>query len=406
MHYSRVATAPGHGYSAATAVLMNEIIKGLISLVIAYSRIDTSAMSNDVSQAPYSSVQRPSFFSTSSYKLRRLRRDVFSHDCWKLSIPAILYGMCPHICLSFLLSTNLQLQLSKITSNTSPCPTLMLPHSRSPIKWRSWPQLRFPCCYCAKNSPRFNGYLSCAWLLVLALFRSNQAVTWKRIAHLMRWALSKGFQRSRQPASRQVWLEYTLRWFSKTPRQISGFGVFNYHYSPSYPLWAQSSSTSVRRSRQLADMPSLTFFKILGRGLGQRFSHKCWEVFSQRWSSSMPTTSWKVLQQAWASWYHSSPLSRCLISGSLSVSWLGRRLCLSRLGSIIIILRGHLRRGALVFPHSKHGSHSKYPKIAKNWDLRVCHLWAKAPLFSHLHHHQLHFHYSRYDLLHLHPHHH
>ncbi|KAF7338228.1 hypothetical protein MVEN_02048000 [Mycena venus] len=78
MHYSRVSTPPSRAYSPATAVLMNEILKGSISLLIAFWRID--APSSD-GQASGPLVGR----------VKRLAGDVFSQDCWKLSIPAILY---------------------------------------------------------------------------------------------------------------------------------------------------------------------------------------------------------------------------------------------------------------------------------------------------------------------------
>ena len=74
MHYSRVSTPPALAYSAGTAVLLSEIFKGLISLSVAFSRIDASGTPPD------------------GTRLRRLAKDVFSPDCWKLSIPAILYG--------------------------------------------------------------------------------------------------------------------------------------------------------------------------------------------------------------------------------------------------------------------------------------------------------------------------
>ncbi|KAG6917956.1 hypothetical protein DXG01_017140 [Tephrocybe rancida] len=84
MHHSRVSTPPSLTYSAATAVLMNEVLKGIISLVIAYLRIEHH---NDASQAaglPWSVRAR---------RLRKLGNGIFSPDCWKLSIPAILYGV-------------------------------------------------------------------------------------------------------------------------------------------------------------------------------------------------------------------------------------------------------------------------------------------------------------------------
>jgi len=88
MHYSRVSTAPSRAYSAATAVLLHEIIKGAISLAIAYARIDTSL---DLPQAA-GSRWVPIFL-----RIRKLGLDIFSPDCWKLSIPAILYGMPHHL---------------------------------------------------------------------------------------------------------------------------------------------------------------------------------------------------------------------------------------------------------------------------------------------------------------------
>jgi UDP-sugar transporter A1/2/3 len=101
MHYSLVSTPPSRTYSAATAVLLNEILKGAISLAIAYSRVDTSGHSSpyplDVSQAP------------GSYsRARKLFWDIFSPDCWKLSIPAILYGKPVHSNPSRSLSHSLQ----------------------------------------------------------------------------------------------------------------------------------------------------------------------------------------------------------------------------------------------------------------------------------------------------------
>ncbi|KAF8212145.1 nucleotide-sugar transporter-domain-containing protein [Mycena galopus ATCC 62051] len=93
MHYSRVSTPPSRAYSPATAVLMNEILKGSISLLIAFCRID--APSTD-GQATGSLVGR----------VKRLAGDVFSQDCWKLSIPAILYVIQNN--LQFVAVSNLQ----------------------------------------------------------------------------------------------------------------------------------------------------------------------------------------------------------------------------------------------------------------------------------------------------------
>jgi len=92
MHYSRVSTPASRTYSAATAVLMNEILKGLISLMIAFCRVDTSTMSYELAQASYSQGQA-SMSQTLRFRSRKLAREVLSPDCWKLSIPAILYGV-------------------------------------------------------------------------------------------------------------------------------------------------------------------------------------------------------------------------------------------------------------------------------------------------------------------------
>jgi UDP-sugar transporter A1/2/3 len=93
MHYSRVSVTPSRRYSAATAVLMNEILKGIISLVIAFIRIDIP--SYEMTQAPLPPGQHPHAY-TFFFRLRKLWSDVSSPDGWKLSIPAILYGkFCP-----------------------------------------------------------------------------------------------------------------------------------------------------------------------------------------------------------------------------------------------------------------------------------------------------------------------
>jgi UDP-sugar transporter A1/2/3 len=83
MHYSRVSTPSSQAYSAAAAVLMNELLKGSISLAIAFARLDVSSPGEEIS--PFRPTQV-------LLRCRRLVKEVFSADCWKLSIPAILYG--------------------------------------------------------------------------------------------------------------------------------------------------------------------------------------------------------------------------------------------------------------------------------------------------------------------------
>ncbi|KAJ7097828.1 nucleotide-sugar transporter-domain-containing protein [Mycena belliarum] len=98
MHYSRVSTPPSRSYSPATAVLMNEILKGSISLVIAFARIDASS--------PDVAGQSTGYPRTLPARLKRLAGDIFSQDCWKLSIPAILYVIQNN--LQFVAVSNLQ----------------------------------------------------------------------------------------------------------------------------------------------------------------------------------------------------------------------------------------------------------------------------------------------------------
>ncbi|KAF5380886.1 hypothetical protein D9615_004020 [Tricholomella constricta] len=86
MHHSRVSIPPSCAYSAATAVLLNEVLKGLISFLIAYMRVDHSADPSQPAGLPWAQKARIPFV-----RLRKLSRDIFSPDCWKLSIPAILY---------------------------------------------------------------------------------------------------------------------------------------------------------------------------------------------------------------------------------------------------------------------------------------------------------------------------
>ena len=126
MHYSRIKTAPSRAYSAASAVLLNELLKGSISLLIALKRVDnvmtkeeshlrspvvksragTPIMTSSNQQNHYTGnslgghPSRPGQTeSMGKYvqaylkrdRWRRLRKEIFSPDCWKLSIPAILY---------------------------------------------------------------------------------------------------------------------------------------------------------------------------------------------------------------------------------------------------------------------------------------------------------------------------
>ena len=95
MHYSRVSTPPSRSYSAGTAVLLNELLKGAISLAIACASLsppqyEPMALTGAKIGSPWSPVRL-------MHRFRRLGKEVFSPDCWKLSIPAILYGEAPNV---------------------------------------------------------------------------------------------------------------------------------------------------------------------------------------------------------------------------------------------------------------------------------------------------------------------
>jgi UDP-sugar transporter A1/2/3 len=83
MHYSRVYTPKSLSYSPASAVLLNELLKGSISFMIALARV------KHITEAP--STRRSLLGGTWSYPFQQVCYEVFSSDCWKLSIPAVLY---------------------------------------------------------------------------------------------------------------------------------------------------------------------------------------------------------------------------------------------------------------------------------------------------------------------------
>lgn len=89
MHYSRVSTPAALAYSPASAVMLNELLKGSISFVIALARV------REVADVPWSRksiggiIQALPYPWTSAF--RSVCAEIFSPDCWKLSIPALLY---------------------------------------------------------------------------------------------------------------------------------------------------------------------------------------------------------------------------------------------------------------------------------------------------------------------------
>lgn len=79
MHYSRVSTPASQSYSPAAAVLLNELLKGSISFVVAFLRVASASDASRRGVVGYLSA------------LQRVIREILSPDCWKLSIPALLY---------------------------------------------------------------------------------------------------------------------------------------------------------------------------------------------------------------------------------------------------------------------------------------------------------------------------
>ncbi|KAF8350637.1 nucleotide-sugar transporter-domain-containing protein [Amanita rubescens] len=138
MHYSRISTPPSRAYSAATAVLMNEILKGLISLTIAFARIDPVIYAHDSAQAPYHVLVGRFDPRSVSYRLRKLFKDIFSPDCWKLSIPAILYVIQNN--LQYVAASNLDAATFQVTYQmkiltTAGFSVLLLRRKLFPSQW-------------------------------------------------------------------------------------------------------------------------------------------------------------------------------------------------------------------------------------------------------------------------------
>ncbi|KAF5338718.1 hypothetical protein D9611_013383 [Ephemerocybe angulata] len=87
MHYSRVSTPPHLAYSPASAVLLNELLKGSISFFIALSHSQVLTDLNSTRQRK-TTLGSISLWMTAFWDIWG---EILSPDCWKLSIPAILY---------------------------------------------------------------------------------------------------------------------------------------------------------------------------------------------------------------------------------------------------------------------------------------------------------------------------
>ncbi|KZT11320.1 uncharacterized protein LAESUDRAFT_642341 [Laetiporus sulphureus 93-53] len=128
MHYSRVSAAPSETYSAAAAVLTTELLKGSISLVVAFTRLDCSSL-------PSTSPWNPR---TLLYRFRRLGKEVFRPDCWKLSIPAILYVIqnnLQFVAVSNLEAATFQVSYQMKILTTAAFSVILLRRKLSPTKW-------------------------------------------------------------------------------------------------------------------------------------------------------------------------------------------------------------------------------------------------------------------------------
>ena len=115
MHTSRTTIPSSRQYSAASAVLLNELLKGSISLAIAVSRVEP---------------KRATF--------HRVARDIFSPDCWKLAIPAILYVVQNN--LQYVAASNLNAATFQVTCQmkiltTATFSVLLLRKQLTPTKW-------------------------------------------------------------------------------------------------------------------------------------------------------------------------------------------------------------------------------------------------------------------------------
>ncbi|KAI0082605.1 hypothetical protein K474DRAFT_203 [Panus rudis PR-1116 ss-1] len=138
MHYSRVSSDPSHTYSAAAAVLMTELLKGSISLIVAFTRID-SCSPQFVPNAP-ASYNSPSLWNPRVWlgRFRRLGKEVFRPDCWKLSIPAILYVIqnnLQFVAVSNLEAATFQVSYQMKILTTAVFSVFMLRKKLSPVKW-------------------------------------------------------------------------------------------------------------------------------------------------------------------------------------------------------------------------------------------------------------------------------
>ncbi|KWU46543.1 nucleotide-sugar transporter [Rhodotorula sp. JG-1b] len=150
LHYSRISVPKDKSYSAASAVLLNELLKGAISLSIAF-RNAVAGTANAAGRS-YAKLEggeddhyRKGVASGSAWDMervqaggRKLLSEVFSRDCWKLSIPACLYVIQNN--LQFVAASNLDVPTFQVTYNlkiltTALFSVILLRRRLSPKKW-------------------------------------------------------------------------------------------------------------------------------------------------------------------------------------------------------------------------------------------------------------------------------
>lgn len=145
MHYSRITTAPNKTYSAAAAVLLNELLKGSISTVVALKRIDDNMTSQgsawhekELKRDNRNAPAKSPFTVFHPTRLQALARGVFSGDCYKLAVPAILYVVQNN--LQYVAASNLDVATFQVTYQMKILTTaffsvLMLGKRLSRAKW-------------------------------------------------------------------------------------------------------------------------------------------------------------------------------------------------------------------------------------------------------------------------------
>ncbi|KAF8912161.1 nucleotide-sugar transporter-domain-containing protein, partial [Gymnopilus junonius] len=138
MHYSRVSIPPSLAYSPASAVLLNELLKGSISFVIALLRSPILQQSHQYQPLTRRKpMNLPMLWLTA---FSDLCMEIFSPDCWKLSIPAILYVV--QNSLQFVAISNLPVASFQVTYQmkiltTAAFSVVLLRKKLSSVKWLS-----------------------------------------------------------------------------------------------------------------------------------------------------------------------------------------------------------------------------------------------------------------------------